>query len=97
MRPPPIALILVSLVAACAGTGVQADTTEGTAAATTAATPVSEATTSSQPGPTTTAATATSEAGRPVAPDFTLELGDGGEYRLSRGAKPVYLVFWAEW
>lgn len=35
--------------------------------------------------------------GRPVAPDFTLELGDGGSYTLSEGAKPVYLVFWAEW
>lgn len=34
---------------------------------------------------------------RPLAPDFTLELGDGGSYTLSDGAKPVYLVFWAEW
>ncbi len=35
--------------------------------------------------------------GRPVAPDFTLQLGEGGSYTLSEGAKPVYLVFWAEW
>lgn len=35
--------------------------------------------------------------GRPVAPDFTLELGDGGAYVLSEADKPVYLVFWAEW
>ncbi|HEU4894444.1 MAG TPA: TlpA family protein disulfide reductase, partial [Acidimicrobiia bacterium] len=34
---------------------------------------------------------------RPLAPDFTLELGDGGSYTLSEGEKPVYLVFWAEW
>lgn len=34
---------------------------------------------------------------RPLAPDFTLALGDGGTYTLSEGAKPVYLVFWAEW
>jgi hypothetical protein len=34
---------------------------------------------------------------RPVAPDFTLQLGDGGSYTLSEGSKPVYLVFWAEW
>jgi hypothetical protein len=32
-----------------------------------------------------------------VAPDFTLDLGDGGSFTLSQGAKPVYLVFWAEW
>jgi hypothetical protein len=34
---------------------------------------------------------------RPLAPDFTLELGDGGSFTLSEGEKPVYLVFWAEW
>ena len=33
----------------------------------------------------------------PAAPDFVLALGDGGSYTLSDGAKPVYLVFWAEW
>ena len=39
----------------------------------------------------------TTDSGRPVAPDFTLELGEGGEYTLSEGSKPVYMVFWAEW
>jgi hypothetical protein len=34
---------------------------------------------------------------RPLAPDFTLALGDGGSFTLSEGEKPVYLVFWAEW
>lgn len=33
----------------------------------------------------------------PVAPDFTLTLGEGGTYTLSEGTKPVYMVFWAEW
>lgn len=33
----------------------------------------------------------------PIAPDFTLELGGGGEFVLSEEAKPVYMVFWAEW
>ena len=41
--------------------------------------------------------TTTTSSGRPVAPDFTLELGSGGEYTLSEGSKPVYMVFWAEW
>ena len=31
------------------------------------------------------------------APDFTLALGDGGEFTLSAAEKPVYLIFWAEW
>ena len=34
---------------------------------------------------------------RPAAPDFTLELGEGGSFTLSQGEKPVYLIFWAEW
>jgi hypothetical protein len=33
----------------------------------------------------------------PIAPDFTLALGDGGVFTLSEGEKPVYMVFWAEW
>ena len=32
-----------------------------------------------------------------TAPDFTLELADGGRYSLYEGDKPVYLIFWAEW
>lgn len=39
----------------------------------------------------------TTTSDRPVAPDFTLELGGGGSYTLSEGTKPVYMVFWAEW
>lgn len=34
--------------------------------------------------------------GRP-APDFTLALGQGGDFTLSSEQKPVYMVFWAEW
>ena len=33
----------------------------------------------------------------PSAPDFTLPLAGGGEFTLSAAAKPVYMVFWAEW
>ena len=32
-----------------------------------------------------------------LAPDFSLELADGGEFVLSAQTKPTYLVFWAEW
>lgn len=34
----------------------------------------------------------------PAAPDFTLALGTGSDsFTLSEEAKPVYMVFWAEW
>lgn len=33
----------------------------------------------------------------PTAPDFSLVLSDGSTFTLSEGAKPVYMVFWAEW
>lgn len=32
-----------------------------------------------------------------LAPDFTLELGEGGTFVLAEADKPVYLFFWAEW
>jgi hypothetical protein len=96
--------VLAVVVAACAPeTGGSTSTTEGGQVTTTPAptddgsgdTPSStegpEVTTTMSPGATETTS------GRPVAPDFTLELGDGGNYTLSEGGKPVYLIFWAEW
>lgn len=65
--------------------------------------PATTATSLAEPAATTTtaaAATTTTEAARaegPAAPDFSLELGSGGTFRLSAEQKPVYLVFWAEW
>lgn len=53
--------------------------------------------TTSSHASTTTLAPHITDSGRPAAPDFTLELGEGGTYTLYEGAKPVYLVFWAEW
>ena len=49
-----------------------------------------------------TPATATSDPTRekpdgPPAPDFVLELGEGGEFRPSSESRPIYMVFWAEW
>jgi ABC-type glycerol-3-phosphate transport system substrate-binding protein len=89
------ALLLV--LAACAGETVEPTSptgdppTETTATTTDDTVPDQRTTTTTATGPTTTVSD------RPLAPDFTLELGDGGEYTLSEGAKPVYLVFWAEW
>ena len=33
----------------------------------------------------------------PVAADFTIDLNKTGTFTLSEEARPVYLVFWAEW
>lgn len=55
-------------------------------------------TTGSEAFPSTSAPVTTeTTSGRELAPDFTLDLGEGGSYTLSKGASPVYLVFWAEW
>jgi len=35
--------------------------------------------------------------GRPIAPDFSLELADGSSFRLSQETQPIFMVFWAEW
>ncbi|HUP15039.1 MAG TPA: hypothetical protein VM848_03160 [Acidimicrobiia bacterium] len=44
-----------------------------------------------------TSSSSTITEARDAAPDFTLGLGDGGTFVLSEEARPVYLVFWAEW
>lgn len=95
-------LVLALLLAAC---GTAADTTSSSVAD-----GGSDGTTSAEVSdPTSTLgeseATTTSslegcpmeESDRPMAPDFTLALGDGGSYTLSDGCNPVYMVFWAEW
>lgn len=33
----------------------------------------------------------------PDAPDFTMALADGDTFTLSEEAKPVYMIFWADW
>ncbi|MBW3666181.1 MAG: hypothetical protein KY394_01170 [Actinobacteria bacterium] len=99
MRRPAIWLPCLTLaLAACSG-GTAADqpttTPEGPAVNAPSTTATANATSSHAAD--ATVAPPTTDSGRPVAPDFTLELGDGGEYTLSEGSKPVYLVFWAEW
>jgi len=86
------------LLASCGGTsGASVEKTESPATTEESANTVA---TEAETGTSTTLASegpSTTASGRPVAPDFTLELNDGGAYTLSEGEKPVYLVFWAEW
>ena len=71
-------------------TGSSAD--EGTTSSTLEGAGDDGSTTTGQSGETTT----TSD--RPLAPDFSLELGNGqGTYVLSEESKPVFMIFWAEW
>ena len=98
----PGALVsLAMIVAACGGgdasTPVGGDTVEVTepeTATTVAGDAVSSTTAAVEPesGPATT-----TDPDAPAAPDFTLALGEGGEFVLSAETRPVYLVFWAEW
>jgi len=87
--------LVLAFVVACGGS----TTTDSTDVTTSTNSTAQQATTTTEPGSSTTAPAGSSSttSGRQVAPDFTLELGDGGEFVLSEGAKPVYLVFWAEW
>jgi hypothetical protein len=92
---------LLSLVlAGCSSDGSGSATTKASTTQSTATTATSESTEPTQ-GPAATTSTTLeptgTTSGRPAAPDFTLELGDGGDFTLSEGTKPVYLVFWAEW
>jgi hypothetical protein len=92
--------ILMLLLAACGGAAADQTGTSDDQPPTASTAEVEPVTTSSGDGaqsadapdtPTTTLSD------RPLAPDFTLALGDGGEFTLSETSKPVYLIFWAEW
>ncbi len=90
---------LALIVTACGGSPAA----ETTVAPTTAALPTTVgATTTSAPGATTTTGAVTPTTARVLpdgdpAPGFTVELGEGGTFTLSEHARPVYLLFWAEW
>lgn len=103
-----LAIVAALFVAACSSSGDEstaagdgADPSTTTRADDDTQTSSAEDTTTTAPteGTTDTTAEGTTDttSGRPAAPDFTLELGDGGTYTLAEGSKPVYLVFWAEW
>lgn len=55
------------------------------------------ATTSASAGSSTVTTRPAPNPDRPLAPEFSLTLSDGIEYRLANEVRPVYLVFWAEW
>jgi uncharacterized membrane protein len=93
-------LVAVALVVGACATPTG---TEPTAAETTAAVGVTTTgapSTTAAPGTTVPGAVTTTSRVPPegdAAPDFTLALGEGGEFTLSDEQKPVYMVFWAEW
>ncbi len=93
VRVKLLAIAALGLLVSCGGATVGGETTSPTSSNTTLVdgTTLPGETTTSEPGATSTLSD------RQVAPDFTLQLGDGGTYTLSEGAKPVYLIFWAEW
>ena len=90
-RTAALAVVALFLVA-CGDPG-------GSGSATTiqpGATATSSSATSSVPTSSSSSTSIVTEAPA-TAPDFTLALGDGGTFVLSEEARPVYLVFWAEW
>jgi hypothetical protein len=103
MRRPVLLLgAFAIIVASCGGgsdtassTSTSSESPVTTSPVTTTPVTTSPATTS-PPGVEAPATTVPAVEG-PAAPDFTLALGDGGEFTLSAEEKPVYLIFWAEW
>ncbi len=85
------ALAVVILGLAGCGDSATSDT-----ATTPRSLPTGDSTSSSNASASTSSSTLVTEV-REAASDFTLALGDGGTFVLSREARPVYLVFWAEW
>jgi thiol-disulfide isomerase/thioredoxin len=85
MRRGAIVAVVAIVVGACAGRAAPDTTTPGGIAPPTTVSGGDGAPTTRLPPD-----------GDP-APDFTLVLGEGGEFTLSEAGTPVHLVFWAEW
>ena len=99
-------VIALALLAVACGTGEPASTaavvptTATTQAVSTDSVAEGTAATETDPGADESAVVADrgpSGVDGPIAPDFSLLLGDGATFTLSEEAKPVYMVFWAEW
>jgi hypothetical protein len=88
-RTAALAVVSIILLAGCG----DPTTSDGA----TASLPLSTEDSSSSSSTSSASSTSTVTEARPVAPDFTLGLGDGGTFVLSEEARPIYLVFWAEW
>lgn len=92
---------VAALIFACGGdepTGAptsSGDTSPATTASTNVAVPPTAVTT--PPGTSAPSTSPPTTEAADTAPDFTLELGNGGTFVLSEEARPVFLVFWAEW
>ncbi len=82
--------VFAFVAAACSGGGDETPSTSDGGSVTTSPVTTSPVTTSP-------VGDAASQVDGPPAPDFTLALGDGGEFSLSAEQKPVYVIFWAEW
>lgn len=91
-----VAVLAAACSSAPAGTDESADQTTSSAAgqADTTTVPNSSDTGAGSTG--STEVTAPKPEG-PVAPNFTLALASGNDFVLADAAKPVYMVFWAEW
>jgi thiol-disulfide isomerase/thioredoxin len=96
MRTGVAVAVLAVVLGGCA---LERTTTDATAPPTTVPGTGAEAPTSVTTAPAPVGAPPTTRVppdGDP-APDFTLVLGEGGEFTLSDAGTPVHLVFWAEW
>ena len=94
-----VALVVVAATA-CSGAATDSAVTTAGATAPTEAPATSDAPAATGVVPGDATAPTTTDRVRPEgrdAPDFALALGQGGEFSLSSEAKPVYMVFWAEW
>ena len=100
MTMPARFVVLALFAAACSGTAeAPVITTAGPVGSTAPATTVGV----KPPAPTGSGETTSTtlrpapDPNRPIAPDFTLDLGSGGTFVLSEETRPVFMVFWAEW
>ena len=103
-------LALSLLIAACGGaadttgtTGAGVDSTPAEPAATSTSPEPTTGDTGDAPSVTEgtveqpPATAAVTDFDGPVAADFSIDLNATGSFTLSEEARPVYLVFWAEW
>jgi len=107
MRKLLLVLAIGLVASACGGSPSSSDSSEATAAPTTAAVertdppssqaPDTEARSASEAPPVSEAPSVSPSFTGPPAPDFDLALANGGTFSLTDEQKPTYVVFWAEW